>query len=167
MKFLNFHHTKSSKRLSWRLMMRIRGLIEITSNHYKTQSCKTSKQTSILQASFFKPQEKTEVAKELLQKFENEKREREEAIANILSAKDELLKQLEQQREIEVELKLSFVEQLNFLRGWGEPRLVGGFVVSLVLPGVAFLNVQFHVVSSRVAILTVVAGEAVELKTKI
>jgi len=53
----------------------------------------------------FKPQEKTEVAKELLQKFENEKREREEAIANILSAKDELLKQLEQQREIEVELK--------------------------------------------------------------
>jgi solute carrier family 25 S-adenosylmethionine transporter 26 len=53
----------------------------------------------------FKPQEKSEVAKELLQKFETEKREREEAIANILSAKDELLKQLEQQREIEVELK--------------------------------------------------------------
>ena len=53
----------------------------------------------------FKPQEKSEVGKELLQKFESEKREREEAIANILSAKDELLKQLEQQREIEVELK--------------------------------------------------------------
>ena len=38
--------------LELRLMMRIRGLIEITSNHYKlTQSCKTSKQTPILQAS--------------------------------------------------------------------------------------------------------------------
>ena len=45
-------------KLEPRLMMRIRGLIEITSNHYKTQSCKTSKQTSILQASFFKPKEK-------------------------------------------------------------------------------------------------------------
>jgi hypothetical protein len=56
---------------------------------------------------FFKPEkpEKTEVAKELLKKFESEVKEREDFIMNLSSRKDEIIKQLEQQREIEIELK--------------------------------------------------------------